>query len=434
MTVRVNAKLDDFILDMETIHDTIEKEIAEYEFSYRDGADLDDRGAHARRITFRCHFLGDDYDRHVDFINHVSETGDHLYKLTHPVYGIIEGKVKRIDILKPQDTVDDAPVDIDFTEQMHGESDFGAVPVTVNVISNMLEDEFQLGQLEQMAQVASDLFDSIGAEANDIINQVLTPGQKLVDKFVDASLSARDVLNAIDSGIAQAGALLSSTTVPQDDLVSIIDYPATLPGLIVSTFAGAGARQAQSLLGLASSPDHYIQALASSLAGASGQFSDNLFPLAKHAAIGAAQTLSLQAAYRYDEDEQRRQVLKTTEGKPSFAMDGTYLNPPQPEQIMTVDQLESTLSLVRQNLQEAIVQARDMGSLKSMAASLLRHVNTVKLERESIVTKTYAGELPLHVLCVRENIPYNYAERICSINPSIKNPSFVSGEVEIYAR
>jgi prophage DNA circulation protein len=434
MTIRAKARLDNFLLDMETVEDTLEKAIAEYEFAYRDGADLDDMGAHARRITFRCHFLGDSYDSHEDFIAHVSETGNQLYKLTHPVYGLVEGKVARVHVVKDKDTLDDAPVDIDFIEQLNSESGFGgAVQVSVNVISNAIEDTFQLGQLEQMAEVASDFFDAVGSEANDMINAVLDPGKTLVDSFVTASLSARDVLHTIDNGIAQAGALLSSTTIPATELVSIIEYPLTLPGRVVSTLAQATARQAQALQGLASVPSHYINALASSLAALAGPFTSDLFPMAKHLAIASAQTLALQSAYRYDEDEQQRQILKSVETLQSFDILGNYLNPPTAGTVMTIDELESTLALVRGNLQAVIEQARDKTCLKTLAASLLQHVSSVKLDRENIVTRVYKSTMPLHLICLRENLPYNYAERILSINPQAQNPSFLSGEVSVYA-
>lgn len=444
MNIRTKAKLDNFTLDMETIDDTVEKEIAKYEFPYVDGAKLDDMGAHARAITFRCHFIGEDYDRHKDFFKYVSARNDNLYKLTHPVYGLMEGKIEKVHVVKTFDVVDDAPVDITFVQELH--DDLGTTPVSVNVVSNLLEDAFQLGQLEQMAAVAADLFDTIGSEANDIINAVLDPAKTLVDSFVNASLSAREVLSVIDGAIAKAGAILSSTTIPTNELVSIVEYPLTLPGRLVQTFAQAASRQAQSLLGVAAVPAHYIQALLSSFASTNDQFSNDSFPMAKHAAIACAQQCALQAAYRYDEDEQRRLVLKSSEGLPSFDMAGRFLNPPQAEPIMTIDELESTLALIRQSLQDAIEKkivvggqtiilwtARDMTSLKTMAASLLQHVSSVKLQRESIVTKVYTSEMPLHIICVRENLPYNYAERICSINPKIQNPSFVSGEVDVYA-
>ena len=301
-------------------------------------------------------------------------------------------------------------------------------------ISNLLEDAFQLGQAEQMALVAADLFDAIGSEANDMINYILDPSKTLIDSFVNASLSAREVLAVIDAGIARAGSILSSTTIPSNDLVAVVEYPLTLPGRLVQTLAQAAARQAQSLLAIASTPAHYIQAFSSTSSLAIAGYSDETFPLAKHAAIACAQQSALQAAYRYDEDEQRRQVLKGRENRPSFDMAGRYLNPPQAEEIMTIDEMESTLALVREALQDSVDLARDMASLKTMAAALLQHVSSVKLHRESIITKVYTGELPLHLICVREKLPYNYAERICSINPKIQNPSFVSGEVDVYAR
>ncbi len=50
------------------------------------------------------------------------------------------------------------------------------------------------------------------------------------------------------------------------------------------------------------------------------------------------------------------------------------------------------------------------------------------------MTVTTQNTLPLHLLCLKYNLPYNYADRVNSIN-RIKNPSFTpAGEVKIYVR
>jgi prophage DNA circulation protein len=73
-----------------------------------------------------------------------------------------------------------------------------------------------------------------------------------------------------------------------------------------------------------------------------------------------------------------------------------------------------------------------MQSLKRMARSLLEHVNTVKLERDRIITIVLDNTRPLHLVCLKYGLPYNMSDRLLSINQGIRNPSFTSGEIQIY--
>jgi len=43
-------------IQFETLDDTFEKAIAQYNYPFADGADLEDMGQKARVIKFRCHF------------------------------------------------------------------------------------------------------------------------------------------------------------------------------------------------------------------------------------------------------------------------------------------------------------------------------------------------------------------------------------------
>jgi hypothetical protein len=60
-------------------------------------------------------------------------------------------------------------------------------------------------------------------------------------------------------------------------------------------------------------------------------------------------------------------------------------------------------------------------------------VNEIKLEREKIFKVHVSAPTPLHVICLARGLPYRYAPRILAINPGITNPSFVRGEVNVYA-
>jgi hypothetical protein len=101
--------------------------------------------------------------------------------------------------------------------------------------------------------------------------------------------------------------------------------------------------------------------------------------------------------------------------------------------VLNVQQLERSLAEVRAEIQAAVELARGQESLKTAALALLEHVSQVKLERDRILMLTLENPLPLHLVCLRQGLPYRYAERILSIN-RIAHPSFTQGEVAVYGR
>lgn len=74
-----------------------------------------------------------------------------------------------------------------------------------------------------------------------------------------------------------------------------------------------------------------------------------------------------------------------------------------------------------------------MATLKSMALTLMSHVIDVKIERDRLIKIEVDNATPLHLICLTYGLPYNTAEQLLTVN-RIRHPSFVSGEVNIYAR
>jgi hypothetical protein len=135
----------------------------------------------------------------------------------------------------------------------------------------------------------------------------------------------------------------------------------------------------------------------------------------KHLTITCAQRLALEAAAIYTADQQA-----SLDGDSDF-------------QVMNIRELEDTLAIVRARIEAAVEIARDMDSLKIMAAALLTQVNSVRLQREKMIKVTLDNPMPLHLVCLRYGLPYTDAERLVKVN-NIKQPNFTDGEVSVYAR
>jgi len=254
--------------------------------------------------------------------------------------------------------------------------------------------------------------------------------EQITGQIPNLSMKALGYLKEIDSFVSGLGGMLPEISNPTNSLLAMISFPNTLGGITIGTIARTMERYVVLFDSLRTAPTRFLSSLKSSFNSI-----DGLYPkFAKHTRIAGAQRRGLEAAYIYREDETRRQQVRKLEKVKSFDALGNYVKPEPVEPIMPINEIESTLADVRTDIQSSVDDSRQTQSLKDMAVTLLTHVNSIKLEREKIVSVELDNEMPLHLVCLEHGLPYNYAERVHSIN-RIKNPNFTpSGEVRIYAR
>ena len=426
---RFEAKIDDFTLEMESIDDSIEKSIAKYEFPFRDGAMLEDMGQKARTIRIRCYWYEETYETHRDFIKHLEKKG--TFELLHPKYGLMKGSIDSVSI-RHDDRRKTAEVDISFTEGLITKE--AAEPKYVNkgAVDWGVEESFATGQTELIEELGEDVRDLLGTEAKEILSTVLDPAKGLVEQFTGISAKAREYVKEAQSFVTGLTGVLSTITNPADSLLAMITYPSTLPGIVVGTIARTLERYVSLYDTLRTSPARFLSSLKGSFDSLADDAGDS--GISKYVTIASAQRRALETAYIFRDDEDSRDIVKRLESTPSFDALGNYIKPGSTEQILTVDEIEAILADVRTDIQEAVDLSRGMTSLKATAADLLFHVSDIKLERDKIMTVTTQNALPLHLICLKYGLPYNYANRLNSIN-RIKNPSFTpAGEVRIYVR
>jgi prophage DNA circulation protein len=428
---RLKAFIDHIELDMEKISDDLGNDLVKHRYPYRSGAQLENMGAKERSISCRCYFMDNRYADHYEFLDYILQAGQQVHTLRHPVYGIIKGKIESAATVFDNEFEECAIIDIVFVEGLW--SGFSQ-PQQAALVETSARASYQSLALAQIMTCVADCIDRLGHNARAWTAKVLEPGDALVDSFNNLSLSARNALGAIDSAINKTEALASSVTVGVDAAVSSVEYPSTIPGRIIGAFGRVSARYAESLRGVYTSPDHFLSNLSAAFTALISMYDDDVMPFKKYVTVAAAATLTVETAAIYQIDEENRAVLKNTEQATAFDAAGNYRNLPLAPAIMTVGQLETTLANARKMLQLAIDVSRESQELKVLARALLDHVNRVKINRESLVEKDFPEELPLHFICMREGLPAQYAERILTANPHIKNPSFVQGKVLMYAR
>jgi|DewCreStandDraft_5_1066085.scaffolds.fasta_scaffold03034_10 prophage DNA circulation protein len=410
--------INGFELDIETIEDSFEKSIAKYEFPYRDGVLLEDLGQKARIIKLRCYFYNEKYENHIYFINMLKEQD--LFEFIHPKYGLIYGSIESINV-RHDERIRTAEIDITFIENLRTEIEI----IPQIEIAETCEELFIEGQEELIEELKESLLEELDSS---IVNMSLDPTKSILEQISSVSTTVKGVIKSIDSAISSMQSIMNQVMLPANSLISMIDYAVNIPGRIISTISTVVERYATAYQSLVSAPERFMQSFENSINELSSQFGK----FSKEIKTCGSQRMALSLAYIFAEDQEKREKVKKKEKKQNFDILGNFQKD-DIEPILTINEIEKSLYIVRKKLQESINYNRNNTSLKKMARVLLEYTNTIKLEREKIKKLNISRPMPLHLICLQNNLPYSFAERILSIN-DIPNPNFVHGDVNIYAR
>lgn len=417
------AQLDGFFLDLESISDGAENAIAEYEYPFTNGNDMDWLGARSRQFQFRAHFFGPTYADFKSFFDYCNE--DRVIQLVHPVHGVLYGRVKTINA--NHSGPESVEVDIHFSEQWQG---YSGVKHEERIVPSA-EEAFTFGQAQQMQSFSDELKSQVGAARGaDVLAKELSLSQRILVQYQDVSGATRAYLSAIDSAVAKIEASMLDISNPANSLIATIDFGNALPGRIIGSIARAIERYSEAAAAVSSSPSQFIASVKSGIDSLKASASS----LSRHIQSIGAMLLGVRVAYLYDADETNRQIARNLEKTPAWDSLGNFIKQETIAPILTATELERSLAQVREQIQLAIDGSRDVGALPEMARLLLYHVNEIKLERERIVFVDVPVPTPLHLICLQRGLPYTYADRVLAINDKIANPSFVEGTIKVYAR
>lgn len=417
------AQIDNFNLDIETIEDGFESSIAKHEFPYSDGAFLENMGQRARTITIRCYFLNEQYESHIFFLDYIKNKKE-LLELTHPKYGIIKGFIESVHVRHDSDLLK-AEIDLTFIENRRTD----IFPQAFSDIEGTCEAQYMAAQEEQKDKFSKDVATALGAEAKGILEKVLNLDLAIIGQFTGLSRTAREYVKTVDTYVTGLKATLSDITNPANSLIGTIDFGDTLPGVVIGAVARTMERYSILHDSLKMSPARFLRSFTSGIAQLEAAFES----FATHTQMAKAMRAALDLGYSYSEDEDNRNSYRQQEKNKSFSIDGKYIRRDTLPALLTVNEIEQSLAIAREEIQTIIDDNREMQSLKDMAVSLLDHAYTVKIESEKLITVDIDNELPLHLICLKYGLPYQYAERIYSVN-RIKHPNFTRGEIKVYAR
>ena len=150
--------------------------------------------------------------------------------------------------------------------------------------------------------------------------------------------------------------------------------------------------------------------------------------------LGAYQSASTVAALMAT-DEDRLQLMQAYESAQAFDERGRWVGGSTlPKQRpASSDQVASLVASVRTQLQSVRPLVADGSLVDLIAAALQDQFNDRLYELERVREIVVPTPTPLHLICHRNGLPYNAAERVLLINPQIRNPTFTQGRIKIYA-
>jgi hypothetical protein len=308
-------------------------------------------------------------------------------------------------------------IDLTFVEQMRTAISVGPA----KSVQSATAEAYITAQVAQTAMMRADIAAALPSADAAAATQTLVEGEAILGQLTGYSNAVRGFVSGAESRLAQIEAAVNQIVSPANSLQATMTYAATLPGRLLGNISRSLEKYATLYSALINYPALYLSRISQAFddvdaALAASPSGDAQTLIRKHFAIAAAQRLALIAADAYAADAA------------AAAGCNDEVEP------MTINDLESSLAVVRTRLQAAVSIARELDSLKTMSQALLTQVNAVRLEREKMIPVLLDNPMPLHLVCLKYGLPYQAATRLLMVNRGIRNPNYTDGEVLVYGR
>lgn len=426
-----NAKIDGWAFDCETTADGFEKALAVREFPYSNRPQVENLGQKARVVRVRAIFTGARYADHERLEALASATAPVVF--AHPKYGELTGWVRTVNTNHDPETPDTAVCDIEFVV-----SDYGVtLPAFRLDVLTTVETAVSSGLVAAGDAVSAAVIGALDAQAAAVLGATLDPDLAVAGQITGLAGAARALVRTAGDAVAVAEAKLTDVTIPASSLISTIDFTTDLPGRVIKAFAQCAERYVTALATLVDAPDRLIRSLSASFA----DLSDAIFPIGDdgtglYPAFLASTSLvaALAVAKGFDADQETRNANAALAGAESFDAAGNFVKAESPADVLSAPRCETALAGARTLLQAAFEADRANRALADVAAALLAHVSSVKLEMENLAAVEVEHETPLFLVLLANGLGYQEADRVLAVNSAIAEPNFVIGEVQIYVR
>lgn len=411
--------------------DTLSRDVAEYRYPYREGADVEDLGGKPDNIRMTAIFFGDDYETRLQaFIKVVNTPGSG--ELVHPVFGSYP-KVQLLEcgIFHRAEDVDCAHVELVFVESAPDQQFFSRQYPTqqadaIDLNTDSLLDEALAAWNKMMAELQQ-------------LQYTLERYRNLVNtaEFMVQSLSAQI------NGIAMSG-------------LDYLDEPGAfvsdLKGLLGSfsnTLSFSSNRISSDWNSLTSMSSRVIALPAQRARQGVSEASNNVITVPTMATTTVMPAEDLQAI-----TETSRLTVITEMSSIAGMIFGSELTHPT----LSSDQVSDILADVRTTIQDAIdaERAREalmqqegsvnsnitadtldnaslIETLKTLALQLQTMAQTVILAAPPLIQRTVDSNCNLHLLAHYWYGDYGRADELLRLNPDLRSPNRITQGMVLYA-
>ena len=412
------STLGPWSLKLVSIGDEISHAIAETQYPYKNGADLEDMGVNPEVLRFSCVLTNQDYDDNYQALrNWFLSIFAEPIELCHPKHGVLKGYPKNVSMSEDR-RKSFAQFDFDFE---------------IAGIQPDIQDFTDPAEVceEEAKEVNAEVQKAIAEEMQSVgVPDVPGDDWSLLDYWGAIGDGARAFASRVSSAMGKIQGVIATVRAPLDALNSTIDYMGTLSGTLTESLQ----KFCDSLtsLGRKAGSSSAISVMESSFTEQLASFSDSPALYAAFATLAAA-TLANESAKQISDDEAKMGESIASENVVSDDALGRPIAESVEPFIMTPETLENSLATVREFINKVLPVAVSPERLKKMAATLSASVLKIKMEYMTTKTVNVPYETPLHKVLLDNGLKYKAADRICALN-GVKNPTFMNGEVLVYER
>ncbi len=447
MSIQFIAKIDRdgtqkafYLLNLLDISDSVSPALAQHEYANTDGAFIQNLGNHPRTVSFKTFWFGTapdisatevapTFENHYLFLDDMNNSAN-FHTFVHPKYGTLKGYVTGIKTLH-NETQDYVEIDVNFVEKDILNSSFiptqpfDTLPDQVKATNNLLTTMNNL--------IANSGF-------ADVLGKTVDFTKKLQAQITNVSQASRAFLGQLDTVLNVWDTFLATVQQPFSIVDATVNYVGDIPSRIVGSANGALRRAVASMANLNALPVQvtknliqYTELLGQTIT------SPTTTNTMLNIALGNCGVIDISGAVQdmLINDDSNDKANQQVEKRKVFDISGLRALVLDPVAVMSLQELEDTLYTLNAYIQGIVVlnreNALDVQDLLTLASKTTTYVDSIKLNRKSIVNVTI-NNIPLQLLITQMGLDYNAVDRVLKLNPQINNPTFSEGVVKVYAQ
>lgn len=399
------------ILDVRDLTDQWKGALVRHETPGRNGGVLEWLGWNALEFRLSTTFEAKRIQEWIELAEALRGPGP--FQLVHPLHGTLSVYVEAIE----EKLTDSDALDVEFTIVESALDRPGlARPSARDVVAQLSQGCLDAAAASLAKPFAPNAPPAVDASEPGWLDRIGSLGNR-IDSYV---ADVKGVLGRI------AG-LRAAVTAPVSAAYEALAFAATVPGEVARQVTGLfdqlAGREGPNPVLSAQRLVRDCRAICASFRGSQTEGAVRLI---------AATVSARAAAEALDRDEAALRALRAREAAPAFDDEGNRLQDDVDLQIpATSEQAGRLVFLVRQLINEARPFMDDPEPFDRLALALLVQFRDRLVELESVREIVVHEPTPLHLVCHRQGLPYNAAERLVALN-GLRNPSFVLGRLLVY--